>query len=506
MTPEKTKDFRSITPGYISEIPDRGFSQKTAEKFSVMSNTDVHNPELHVYPYMDKDGNHVANKVRRRSGEPRFVWEGDKAKAALFGQQLFPKGGKTLTIVEGECDALAVYEMNELTRPGSNYAVVSVKSASEAYNDVRRNFDYVNSFEEIVLVFDRDEPKYNPANPSKPHQPGQEAARRVASLFEIGKVRVCTLEEHKDANEYLVNGKTRKFIKEWWSAPKFLPQGIKTGKELWEDIANPPNYETVPYPFEGLNTTTYGLRLSEFVVVTAPPKIGKTTILKAIEYHLLKNTDSGVGLLHLEETNADTALGLMSIEANKPLHLPDVREKVSTEELKHYYDSVVNSDQVVIWDHFGSNTIEEVLNVIRHMHAMGCKYIVLDHISIVVSDQSGDERKQLDELATKIKMICMELNIAVIAVVHQNAEGGIRGTKAIEQLANLVIRLERNKLDPDPWRRSITKVVVTENRFCGRTGPACFLKYEEEMGVLVELCEEEAKVYDSGGSIHDFDD
>lgn len=47
--------------------------------------------------------------------------------------------------------------------------------------------------------------------------------------------------------------------------------------------------------------------------------------------------------------------------------------------------------------------MDAVLDKVRHMHALGCKYTVLDHLSIVVSDQSGDERKQLDEISTKLK-------------------------------------------------------------------------------------------------------
>jgi predicted ATP-dependent serine protease len=74
------------------------------------------------------------------------------------------------------------------------------------------------------------------------------------------------------------------------------------------------------------------------------------------------------------------------------------------------------------------------------MAALGCKYIVLDHLSIVVSDQSGDERKQLDEISTKLKTLCMEANIALVAVIHQNRQGQIRGTAGVEQLANIVLR------------------------------------------------------------------
>ena len=498
------KDFREVDPKYFYSLPDREISKEAAARFGVMSYPDPRHPEAHVYPYYSKEGEHIGNKVRLKTGKS-FRVEGELKNSGLFGQSMFPKGGKILTIVEGECDAMAVWDMNEKIQPGSDYAVVSVKSASSAKKDVAENMEYVDSFDEIVVIFDRDEPKIDPENPTKVRFPGQEAAKAVASMFRLGKVRVCTLQKHKDPNDYLRAKDYKQFKKEFWQAPKFLPQGIKTGKELWDGIANPPNYETVSYPFTLLNHLTYGLRLSEFIVVTAPPKIGKTTFLKAIEYHLLKNTEHGVGLLHLEETNSDTALGLMSIGARKPLHLPDVRESVSLEEMKGYYDDIVNTDRVVIWDHFGSNTVDEVIKVLEHMAAMGCKYMVLDHLSIVVSDQSGDERKQLDELATKIKTTCMRLNIAVIAVIHQNAEGGIRGTKGIEQLANLVIRMERDKLNPDPWRRSITKLIVTENRFCGRTGPAGHLRYIEEEGVLVELDEDESKLFDNGGSPDEFE-
>jgi twinkle protein len=191
----------------------------------------------------------------------------------------------------------------------------------------------------------------------------------------------------------------------------------------------------------------------------------------------------------------------MSIHASKPFHLPDTERTV--EELRDAYDAVINTDRVVIWDHFGSNSVDAVLDKIRHMHALGCKYVVLDHLSIVVSDQSGDERKQLDEIATKAKTLCMNLNIALIVVIHQNRAGSIRGTAGVEQLANIVIKLHRDKLDTDEWRLNVTKVVVEFNRFCGRTGPACYLFYDEITGRLTELSQEEIETYEEGSSIRD---
>lgn len=492
---EYVKQIRAI-PAEFTALGDRRISESTARKYSVTNISDENNEVKHVYPYYTVDGIHIANKLRRRSTKG-FIWEGEVKQATLFGQQLFPKGSaKTITIVEGECDALAAYEMQ-----GSRYPVVSVKSASEATNDCAKQFEYLNSFETIVLCFDKDEAKVAPDGTIR--YPGQEAALAVAQMFPIGKVRVLTLADAKDPNDYLVNGWAERFKKEWWAAPTFTPSGLKLGRDMWDEISTPKKHETVPYPWNSMNAMTYGIRLSEVVLVTADTGVGKTSYLKEIEHYILTNKECvekgyGIGFLHLEESNSDTALGLMSISADKPLHLPDVRAGVDSAELRTYYDAVINNDRVVVWDHFGSNSIHEVLAKIRHMHNLGCKYIFLDHLSIIVSDQNGDERKQLDEISTKLKTLCMELNVAVVAVIHQNRQGQIRSSAGPEQISNIVVKLTRLKEDPDPWRRNVTKVVVQKNRFCGRTGPGVYLFYDDMSGRMRELDEEEIRRYEAG--------
>lgn len=471
------------------ELSDRKISRASAEKYGVWRE----NGKTY-FPYYN-DNKHLANKVRLPDKE--FYGEGDLRHSGLFGQQLFPAGSaKFITLVEGEYDALAGYELM-----GSRWPVVSVRNGADgAAKCVADNFEYLNSFPSIVICFDKDDPKVNEKT-GQIRYPGQEAALAVAGMFAVGKVKVLTLAEGKDPNDYLKAGLRDAFNREWWSAPSYTPSGLKLGREMWQEISEPKNYETIKYPWDGLNAQTYGIRLSELVVITAETGVGKTSVLKEIEHYILKNVPKhGIGLLHLEEPNPDTALGLMSIEAGIPLHLPDVREGVSKDELRKYFDDVVNTDRVVIWDHFGSNSIQEVLNKVRHMHNLGCKYVILDHLSIVVSDQNGDERKQLDEISTKLKTLCMELNIAVIAVIHQNRQGQIRGTAGVEQLANIVLKLQRERLSEDPWRRNVTKVIVEKNRFCGRTGPGCYLHYNEFTGRLNELTEEQIKAYVAGGS------
>lgn len=498
----KEKKITPITTVF-RDFKERGLPKSAVQKYQFDINT---NDKLDIMcrAPVFKNGMHVANKIRLRS-KKGFYWEARNKEAIngaeLFGQHLFePGSAKAITLVEGYEDAAAAWVIL-----GSRYPVVSVHGASSALRDVKNNYEFLDSFDEVVIAFDTDTAKTNPET-GEVRYPGQEAAKKVANLFKPGKCRILTLREAKDANDYLRLGKAKAFMDEWWKAPAYMPDGLKLGTDIWEEIINRPKHFQVSYPFSGLDKLTYGIRLSEFVTVTAETGIGKTSVLKEIEYSLLTNPELkekqyGVGFIHLEEPNYDTALGLMSIHNNKPYHLPDTDRTV--DELRSAYDGVLNSPRVVIWDHFGSNSVDAILDKVRHMAALGCKYVVLDHLSIVVSDQSGDERKQLDEISTKLKTLCMELNIALICVIHQNRQGQIRGTAGVEQLSNIVIKLYRDNTDSDDWRRNVTKLVVEKNRFCGRTGPACYLWYNEITGRLEELDERAVARFEEGASLRD---
>lgn len=461
-----------VNPGKFRDLLDRGLTKSTAQFYSVW----VNDANEHVYPYFSRDQKtHLANKFRNTAIKG-FMTQGDISKTGLFGQQLFPPGSaEQITITEGELDAMSVFQMT-----GSKYPAVSVKSSSSAPKDIADNFEYLNSFKKVVIAFDND-------------KPGQEAVEKCAVMFPLGKVRILTLKEGKDANDYLKAGKSRLFQDEWWKAPTWSPVGLKNAKDLWDEFIKEDEFESVLYPWDGLNKLTYGLRTSEFVTITANPGVGKTSVVREVIFNILqkilttKDDSRCVGMMMLEDSVKESLRGLASLAANKPLHLPDVRATVPKEEMRKYFDSVYGEGKVILWDHFGSNEIDKVLDFVRYMHNLGCKYIVLDHLSIIVSDQHGDERKQLDEISTKLKTLTMELGISLICVIHQNRQGEIRGTMGVEQLSNIVIKLFRDVKSEDPEIRDTLKVTVEKNRFCGRTGPACLLKYDAETGRLYEL-------------------
>jgi len=479
--PTKSKVFQMKQTGEVKAIVDRGISRDTCEYFGV---TQADNK--HYYPYYDETGAKVAEKIRSVENKT-FSIAGNFNKATLFGQNLFQKQGKYITIVEGELDALASYQMT-----GSKWPTVSIRNgASAAVKDCKAQYEYLDSFETIVICFDADEV-------------GQKAAKEVAELFG-NKVKIVKhLKECKDACDYLSNGRGTEYVNQWWRSEAYVPDGIIAASSLWDSVSTPEPVAEAFYPFKGLNELLYGLRSAELITVTAGSGLGKSQFLREILYRILETTKWNVGGMFLEESVRKTARSIMSLHANKKLHLPDT--EVSERELKEAFDATLGTNRVFLFDHFGSLAIDNVLNRIRYMaRACDCRVVFLDHLSILVSglDGGADERKTIDIMMTRLRTLVQETGITLICVSHlkrpstdKGHEDGqavtlsqLRGSGSIAQLSDAVITLERNSMSEDPIVRNTTKVAVAKNRYTGATGPACSLMYDNKTGRMIEMDE-----------------
>jgi len=467
--------------GTCKAIPDRGISQATCEKYGVTTDG-----EFQYYPYTDGDG--VRTAVKQRNVPTKsFSISGNFSGATLFGQSIFHSGGKAVTITEGELDALAAFQMQ-----GSLYPTVSIRNGAQAaLKDCKAQYEWLNSFDSVVICFDADEP-------------GKKAAREVAELFGNKAKIVQHKSGFKDACDYLIAGATKDFVNEWWRATPYVPDGIVNAADLWEEISKPEPVAEAQYPWQGLNKLLYGIRPAELITVTAGSGLGKSQFLREILYNLLKTTDWNIGGLFLEESTRKTARSIMSLHANKLLHLPDT--PTTEQELKEAFDATLGSNRIYLFDHFGSSDVDNISNRIRYMaKACDCRVVFLDHISIVVSGQDlGDERKAIDNMMTKLRTLVQELNITLICVSHlrrpqgnQGHEDGgsvslsqLRGSGAIAQLSDAVITLERNSMAENEEERHLTKIAVAKNRYNGETGPACKLKYNGFTGRMLEVEEE----------------
>jgi len=463
-------------------VAERGISAATMHHFGAGSDG-----KSYYFPYCDATGKVIAAKVRSVEGKD-FSIQGDWEHAMLFGQNKFTPGGKAITITEGEFDALAAFQLT-----GSRFPVVSIRNgAQSALKDCRASFEYLDSFDRITICFDNDEP-------------GKEAAKEVAELFG-SKAFVFKPKQDglKDACDYLAKGLNKEFVDTWWDAEKYVPDGIVSGSTLWDLVNQKEEKAEVMYPYHGINDLTYGIRCGELVTVTAGSGLGKSQFLREIVWQILSKTEDNIGLMFLEESVKKTAKSLMALAADKPLHLPDC--EVTDEELKDAFDCTLGTDRLFLFDHFGSTSVDNIINRVRFMaRGLACKYVFVDHVSIIVSAQeSGDERKAIDEIMTKLRMLVQETGIALFVVSHLkrpdskgHEEGAVtslaqlRGSGSIAQLSDMVIGLERNGQATDVNERNTTYVRVLKNRFSGLTGLACRLLYSRYTGRMNELPPEE---------------
>lgn len=483
----------------IKGYPCRGVkSRKISREFAEMYHMRVgYNPETgkineHYYP-VTKDNKIVGYKVRKLPKD--FYAVGSTKKAQLFGQWLFEEGGeysskaskKFLVITEGELDCIAMQQA--LSENGDSRfmnAVVSLPSGANS-KAIKDNWEFVNKYSKIILVFDSDEP-------------GKKAAEETAKALPMGKVSIATL-PLKDPCDMLKAGRGKELAKTLWEAKDFSPAGIVSGADLWEEVSQPLADPDAYFPWDGLNDKLRGIMLNQIYTLTAGSGVAKTTFAKDIMHHLFHTTNENIGGIFIEEKPRKTARTMMGAYLKKLIHIPG--SNVTQSELKEAFDNTLGTGRIFLYDGFGSNNIETIKEtIIYYVKALGCRYIFLDHVSIMVSNgESDDERKELDKIMTTLATLVEELDFSLFLISHLNRpekgkgheEGGItsmrqlRGSGGIGHLSHNVIGFERNSQDSDPVVKNTTYVRVLKSRDTGESGIACKIWYNKDTGELIEI-------------------
>ena len=471
---EKGYDLQGeVVRKYMSH---RGISLKTFEKFKVQTKFVDGVPAQVGFVYSEDP---LGVKVRVLA-EKKFFSEGDLKKTTIFGKQFFDKGSKrVITITEGEFDALAVYDIIR-----DETAVVSVRGASSAFQDCKAEYDYINSFEKIVINFDND-------------KPGQEAARRVAALFDFKKVYNLVLQQHKDANGYIWDNEKEEAIDDrkayfeaWKGVKRHTPDNIVSGWSSFADALSKKREESIgSYPLTGLQDKLFGLHRGEVVVLLAEEGVGKTEIFRMMEDNILKTTGSNLGIIHLEEDNGTTLRGLAAYYSGAPAHVPN--SPITDQEVLDIIKKATggNEERVFLRSAFDVEDEDAFIDNIRFLvSGCGCDFIFFDHVSwLATGGDDQDERKKLDRITQRLKLLAKELRFCLIMISHVNDDGKPRGSRNITKVANTVIRLTRDKEHADPVERNKTFMTIVKARLIGaKTGPAGYAFYDDESCLLVD--------------------
>lgn len=440
----------------------RGITRDTYKFYGALTKIDHQGAHVSIgFPYPSG-----GCKVRRRD-DKEFYSTGEVK--GLFGFDRFEPGShKTITITEGELDACSLYQITRTP-------CVSVRGASSAAGDVGVLRSELNLYERILLAFDND-------------TAGREATAAVARLFDPAKVFVVKFTNRKDANEYLQHGCGDDLLNLWHSAKQYVPANVICDlSEFTKELTVKPK-QGVPYPIRALTKMTYGMRTGEMVLLKAPEKVGKTTLMHLFEYQLLKETQDNVAAIFIEEPHQRHLQALASLELKKPVHLPDT--VVTDVEVEAAVQRVVGKDgRLFLYSHYGSSDPAVLLDTIRYLVSVRhCHWVLFDHISMACTGIAGekDERRALEYLATQLEMMVKELDFGLIMVSHVNDFGQTRGSHYLTKLADIVISLSRDTMAQDSRQRNTINISVPFNRFCASSGFCCGVEFDDITYTLTE--------------------
>lgn len=487
--------------GEVENLPHRRINEKTCRMYGYTTGAN----QIEIESFQNASG--IVQAQHIRTADKQFFWLGDTKGLQFFGQHLFPsQGGKRICITEGAIDCMTMSQLFD-----NKYPVVSIPNGvNSAVKCFKENYDFVNSFETIVLCFDMDEP-------------GQKAAREVADIMPPGKVKIMSL-PRKDANEMLINAESSSLLAAYWNAKTYSPDSILHVSQVIQD-SEVSKLDVYEYPWDTLTNFMIGQDSGRLNLWTSATGHGKSTIIRELVVDHL-NHGRAVGCVFLEESPEQTVDDLISLKLGKPIRkimsqrqLNDLRKRNGKEivdlgiednlteiEYKKAKAEVAELP-LYLYDHIGNSNVSNIINRLEYMAVgLDCKVLIVDHLTLLgnmMLSSSGDnfnnERLVLDDIMKKLREIVERTGVTIHAISHikktdKNVDEGdrvnlsdLRGSGSLAQLSDNVFALERNAQHPDPLTCNTTNIRVLKNRKGGRRGVATALYYNDRTAKLMDV-------------------
>ena len=483
--------------GYgLADLSYRGIKPETVERYGVRQAVRPEDGEKDKQAIFYPAG--LGGGWKRKNALTKKDMEIVGDYGGLFGQSVFTRGGKFAIITEGEEDALAVWQA--FHDKGKDYTVLSLPNGSSCGGlDKREVWDYLTSFEGLLLLFDNDEQ-------------GSEAVEKFADLYSTEvKLKIGDWPDGvKDANDAIKQGKQGEIYKTVSRAREYQPEMVIPGSEISLDMVTEPikkGHDLRRFP--ELSRKIGGIRDGELTTVMAPPGVGKSTWVAEVGYELIKHTDEKVAWMFLEEDLKKAAQRLIAIDNNVPLPRYRLDPSIIPEnKVKESYDALINNDRTwfISLGASGRVSVDRLLHLLRYYRSQGVTRFIFDHISIVFShDDRDNERKLIDNVLSEVAAFCAATASHVIMVAHIRRQtqkmyktdeindakwliidpDQARGSGSFEQLSFNIVSLEPEYVEDEA--RGRVRLNVKKSREWGHVGPADILKMNSSTGRL-EAC------------------
>jgi KaiC/GvpD/RAD55 family RecA-like ATPase len=515
---ETLKDVESYP---YKAIPERGLRLETCELFGIktaVSPSDGVTAIAHYFPYYSQKGELTGYKKRdlevSKDDKYHFTTIGSvKIDNRLFGQNVAESNQRKhskVFIVEGEYCAPSLYQALIDDNKGTAFAdlkpfVVSIGlGTASCVENILHNKDFVLSFKDaIVLALDNDE--CTPAEKLKGMMKGREARDALGNALIGSPLFYLPFSvDKKDSSDYLQAGQSKELAKlAAFGAKPYVAEKILKASDVTLEaiIAERPLGVMVP-EFPKLMNQIKGFRTRELTLLCAPTSVGKSTI-SSLFASAFMSAGEKVAMFYLEERPVETMQRMIASQLkvnylefkNSPLKV------AKQEDIERVYNDIVSNNRIVMLDHFGSLPLSEFMSKIKHAYFVeGCRYIVVDHISILTSPDVANERAELDMTMTTLAAFCAANDVCVLLISHINrtnadafkppkgkenepfwvrvTKESLRGSSSLESLSWNILALEPEIL-PDR-SRGRCRIVTLKNRTWSYLGVADAFKLDQD--------------------------
>ena len=448
----------------------RGIDPEVCKLYGIQIQTDADGkPVRYAYKY--------PHTVKYRAFDDKSkTWIKDRGVGMnhLFGPEFNSNSSNKLYVTEGEFDAASLYQIL-----GQKFFVKSLPSASIGEKFIKQNYNYLNSFKEIIYAGELDDA-------------GRRSAERLYESFPT-KLYYVPMSKYKDANEFLMAGDIEELK---WTALKpqrYSPDNFFcSDEEVAQAIRTENPYDYTPTGHTGLDDKIRGIVKGGLTFLKAPRGTGKTEVIRYFETGLLKNPDTRIALLHMEEMRSTTYRAMATYHLGVNVRTKDDAQEnnVSEEDVVKAALEATQGERTIVFEMRSHDDPLKLLEYTRLASTVyGAEYIFVDHVQrLAYLSQTGVDgaTSVLTSLGARMAQLSKELNIGVVFISQVNDDGRTKYASSLEEEAIICIKIERDVENEDTTVQNTTDFIVDKNRPFARLGRAGSVYYDPETTLLTE--------------------
>lgn len=479
---EKIKSYTGTSGKNSRGVPDDTYkayacrfkySEETAEVEEVF------------YPYT-QDYKAAGFKVRKTPVKDFYSVGKIGKQSELFGQWKWKDShSKYVLLCAGELDAMSAFTMLENYRKGKGSdfdptpCVSSAIGESGSYKQVQLQYNWLNQHSRVVVCYDNDDA-------------GREAVKKLVDVIPKGKMFVMNL-SLKDANEYLVKGKEKQFLRAFFDAPAYSPDGIVGSGTLGDKVreaALTPKIPLPPFMHRVQRQMAGGIPLGVIVNLGSASGTGKSTFIDEMVYFWIFNSPHKVGVLSLESDAGQYGTKVLSRHVGRKIDLIETVE----EKMAFLDDPVTMEQEQLLWklpngqdrwhlidDRDGG--LESVKKLIMELViSCECKVLVIDPLQDLMDGLPNEDQAVFQRW---MKGLVKSHKITFVNINHtrKTPSGGkqgstgadlheedFQGSSSIFKSAACNLLFSRNKEATEDLEKNTTYMKMTKCRWTGSTG------------------------------------